>query len=177
MRSTAVVSSVHCTRCQVQTLSEPTTSYEISFRSAFFKAKSKQLLLKKFFNILHNQSLSCNHAVEFICKNAMVKVENILLRYRLKVLCILHIFERIIVYMYLLITCGHSVYGIGKIFCSPSLLQVFIYRLFWKSRDNPKRIKMDDIKKAFPAHSESSIRKRLKPCAEFHRTGAIHLDI
>ena len=50
-------------------------------------------------------------------------------------------------------------------------LQVFIYRLFWKSRDSPKRIKMDDIKKAFPAHSESSIRKRLKPCAEFHRTG------
>ncbi|QQP50590.1 Transcription initiation factor TFIID subunit, partial [Caligus rogercresseyi] len=50
-------------------------------------------------------------------------------------------------------------------------LQVFIYRLFWKSRDNPKRIKMDEIKKAFPAHSESSIRKRLKPCAEFHRTG------
>ena len=50
-------------------------------------------------------------------------------------------------------------------------LQVFIYRLFWKSRDTPKRIKMDDIKKAFPAHSESSIRKRLKPCAEFHRTG------
>merc|ERR1719192_2863316 len=50
-------------------------------------------------------------------------------------------------------------------------LQVFIYRLFWKSRDNPRRIKMDDIKKAFPAHSESSIRKRLKPCAEFHRTG------
>ena len=50
-------------------------------------------------------------------------------------------------------------------------LQVFIYRLFWRSRDNPKRIKMDEIKKAFPAHSESSIRKRLKPCAEFHRTG------
>ena len=50
-------------------------------------------------------------------------------------------------------------------------LQVFIYRLFWKSCDNPRRIKMDEIKKAFPAHSESSIRKRLKPCAEFHRTG------
>ena len=32
-------------------------------------------------------------------------------------------------------------------------LQVFIYRLFQKSRDSPKRIKMDDIKKAFPAHS------------------------
>jgi hypothetical protein len=43
--------------------------------------------------------------------------------------------------------------------------------LFWRSRDNPRRIKMDEIKKAFAAHSESSIRKRLKPCAEFHRTG------
>jgi len=31
---------------------------------------------------------------------------------------------------------------------------------------------MDEIKKAFATHSESSIRKRLKPCAEFHRTGA-----
>ena len=50
-------------------------------------------------------------------------------------------------------------------------LQVFIYRLFWRSRDAPRRIKMDEIKKAFAAHSESSIRKRLKPCAEFHRTG------
>ncbi|GAB0087540.1 Transcription initiation factor TFIID subunit [Sergentomyia squamirostris] len=50
-------------------------------------------------------------------------------------------------------------------------LQVFIYRLFWKSSDNPRRIRMDDIKKAFPAHSESSIRKRLKQCADFKRTG------
>ncbi|KAH1004133.1 transcription initiation factor TFIID subunit 1 isoform X2 [Dendroctonus ponderosae] len=50
-------------------------------------------------------------------------------------------------------------------------LQVFIYRLFWKSRDNPRRIKMDDIKRAFPSHSESSIRKRLKLCADFKRTG------
>jgi len=49
--------------------------------------------------------------------------------------------------------------------------QVFIYRLFWKSRDNPRRIRMDDIKQAFPAHSESSIRKRLKQCADFKRTG------
>jgi transcription initiation factor TFIID subunit 1 len=31
---------------------------------------------------------------------------------------------------------------------------------------------MDDIRKAFPAHSESSIRKRLKLCADFSRTGA-----
>ena len=30
---------------------------------------------------------------------------------------------------------------------------------------------MDDIKRAFPAHSESSIRKRLKLCADFKRTG------
>ncbi|KAM7364185.1 TATA-box binding protein associated factor 1 isoform 2-T2 [Cochliomyia hominivorax] len=50
-------------------------------------------------------------------------------------------------------------------------LQVFIYRLFWKSTDNPRRIRMDDIKRAFPAHSESSIRKRLKQCADFKRTG------
>ncbi|XP_065225060.1 transcription initiation factor TFIID subunit 1 isoform X2 [Planococcus citri] len=50
-------------------------------------------------------------------------------------------------------------------------LQVFIYRLFWRSKDTPKRIRMDDIKKAFPSHSESSIRKRLKLCADFKRTG------
>lgn len=49
--------------------------------------------------------------------------------------------------------------------------QVFIYRLFWKSPDTPRRIRMDDIKRAFPAHSESSIRKRLKLCADFKRTG------
>lgn len=50
-------------------------------------------------------------------------------------------------------------------------LQVYIYRMFWRSRLEPKRIKMDDIKKAFPLHSESSIRKRLKQCADFNRTG------
>ncbi|XP_055893415.1 transcription initiation factor TFIID subunit 1-like isoform X2 [Biomphalaria glabrata] len=50
-------------------------------------------------------------------------------------------------------------------------LQVFIYRLFWKSKDEPRRIKMEDIKKAFSSHSESSIRKRLKLCADFKRTG------
>lgn len=54
-------------------------------------------------------------------------------------------------------------------------MQVFIYRLFWKSRDLPRRIKMDDIKKAFPSHSESSIRKRLKLCADFKRTGIVIL--
>ncbi|GLH03339.1 Transcription initiation factor TFIID subunit 1 [Gryllus bimaculatus] len=50
-------------------------------------------------------------------------------------------------------------------------LQAFIYRLFWKSNDSPRRIKMEDIRKAFPSHSESSIRKRLKLCADFKRTG------
>lgn len=50
-------------------------------------------------------------------------------------------------------------------------LQVYIYRMFWRSTLEPKRIKMDDIKKAFPLHSESSIRKRLKQCADFNRTG------
>ncbi|CAK8683677.1 unnamed protein product [Clavelina lepadiformis] len=50
-------------------------------------------------------------------------------------------------------------------------LQVFIYRMFARSRDNPKKIRMEEIRKAFPNHSESSIRKRLKLCADFHRTG------
>ncbi|XP_033106582.1 transcription initiation factor TFIID subunit 1-like [Anneissia japonica] len=49
--------------------------------------------------------------------------------------------------------------------------RVFIHRLFYKSKDKIKRIKMEDIKKAFPTHSESSIRKRLKLCADFKRTG------
>jgi len=51
-------------------------------------------------------------------------------------------------------------------------LQIFIYRLFCKSAANPRRIKMEDIRKAFPKHSESSVRKRLKLCADFRRTGA-----
>ena len=50
-------------------------------------------------------------------------------------------------------------------------LQVFVYRQFWHSKDEPRRIKMDDVRKAFPSHSESSIRKRLKLCADFKRTG------
>lgn len=50
-------------------------------------------------------------------------------------------------------------------------LQVFVYRQFWQSKDEPRRIRMDDVRKAFPSHSESSIRKRLKLCADFKRTG------
>ncbi|KTG46169.1 hypothetical protein cypCar_00010316 [Cyprinus carpio] len=56
-------------------------------------------------------------------------------------------------------------------------LQVFIYRLFWKSKDRPRRIRMEDIKKAFPSHSESSIRKRLKLCADFKRTANVHCSL
>uniref|UniRef100_A0A6I8NJU8 Transcription initiation factor TFIID subunit 1 n=1 Tax=Ornithorhynchus anatinus TaxID=9258 RepID=A0A6I8NJU8_ORNAN len=52
-------------------------------------------------------------------------------------------------------------------------LQVFIYRLFGKSRDRPPRIRMEDIKKAFPFHAESTIRKRLNVCADFQRTGMV----
>ena len=51
--------------------------------------------------------------------------------------------------------------------------QVYIYRRFWSSKDNPRRIKMEEIKKAFPSHSESMIRKRLKLCADFKRTGML----
>ena len=43
--------------------------------------------------------------------------------------------------------------------------------MFADSPENPKKIRMEDIKKAFPQHSETSIRKRLKACAEFNRTG------
>lgn len=59
-----------------------------------------------------------------------------------------------------------------RLSCHIRALQVFIYRLFWKSKDRPRRIRMEDIKKAFPSHSESSIRKRLKLCADFKRTGS-----
>lgn len=58
-----------------------------------------------------------------------------------------------------------------RLSCLIRAMQVFIYRLFWKSKDRPRRIRMEDIKKAFPSHSESSIRKRLKLCADFKRTG------
>lgn len=50
-------------------------------------------------------------------------------------------------------------------------LQVYILRLFLQSKDEPKRIKMEEIRSAFPNHSESSVRKRLKICADFKRTG------
>ncbi|XP_074073701.1 transcription initiation factor TFIID subunit 1-like [Macrotis lagotis] len=50
-------------------------------------------------------------------------------------------------------------------------LQVFIYRQFWNSPHRPRRIRMEDIRKAFPRLAESSIRRRLTKCSDFHRTG------
>ncbi|VEL36033.1 unnamed protein product [Protopolystoma xenopodis] len=50
-------------------------------------------------------------------------------------------------------------------------LQAYILRLFLRSIDEPKRIKIEEIRKAFPNHSECSVRKRLKVCADFRRTG------
>uniref|UniRef100_A0A8R1HHI9 Transcription initiation factor TFIID subunit 1 histone acetyltransferase domain-containing protein n=1 Tax=Caenorhabditis japonica TaxID=281687 RepID=A0A8R1HHI9_CAEJA len=51
-------------------------------------------------------------------------------------------------------------------------LFAFIYRLFWASDYNPRRLKMDDVRNAFPHYAESNIRKRLKICSVFIRVGA-----
>ncbi|PAV85933.1 hypothetical protein WR25_05698 isoform B [Diploscapter pachys] len=50
-------------------------------------------------------------------------------------------------------------------------LLAFIFRLFWASEHTPRRLKMEDIKNAFPHYAESSVRKRLKQCSEFKRLG------
>ncbi|VBB26358.1 unnamed protein product [Acanthocheilonema viteae] len=50
-------------------------------------------------------------------------------------------------------------------------LLAYIYRLFWASDQNPRRLKMEDIKEAFPHYAESSVRKRLKQCSDFKRLG------
>ncbi|OUC49717.1 Bromodomain protein [Trichinella nativa] len=51
-------------------------------------------------------------------------------------------------------------------------LLAFIYRLFWNSKDDPRRLRMDDLRRAFPHHAESSIRKRLRICSDFRRLGS-----
>uniref|UniRef100_A0A0K0EDD0 Bromo domain-containing protein n=1 Tax=Strongyloides stercoralis TaxID=6248 RepID=A0A0K0EDD0_STRER len=48
-------------------------------------------------------------------------------------------------------------------------IMAFIYRLFVNSTENPKRIKIEDIRQAFPNQAEPSIRKRLKLCSDFKR--------
>jgi len=49
-------------------------------------------------------------------------------------------------------------------------LQAYIYRLFMKKSTN-HRLKISDIMSLFPGNSETSIRKRLKDCADFQRGG------
>ncbi|XP_003373355.1 putative bromodomain protein [Trichinella spiralis] len=51
-------------------------------------------------------------------------------------------------------------------------LLAFIYRLFWNSKEDPRRLRMDDLRRAFPHHAESSIRKRLRICSDFRRLGS-----
>ncbi|GIY46026.1 transcription initiation factor TFIID subunit 1 [Caerostris extrusa] len=50
-------------------------------------------------------------------------------------------------------------------------LNLHIYRLFRKSKCDPPRLKMEDLRKAFPLCKESSVRKRLSQCANFNRAG------
>ncbi|CAI2299008.1 unnamed protein product [Caenorhabditis sp. 36 PRJEB53466] len=50
-------------------------------------------------------------------------------------------------------------------------LFAFIYRLFWQSDHTPRRLKMEDVRNAFPHYAESNIRKRLKMCSTFTRNG------
>jgi len=54
---------------------------------------------------------------------------------------------------------------------SKDFFKVYIYRLFRIASEDDYRIKMDDIKKAFPDTSENTLRKRLKHCADFRRFG------
>jgi transcription initiation factor TFIID subunit 1 len=51
-------------------------------------------------------------------------------------------------------------------------LNLFIYRQFSKTTNvDEMRIKIDDIRETFPTMSETSVRKRLKECADFQRGG------
>lgn len=50
-------------------------------------------------------------------------------------------------------------------------LQGFIFRLFKKKSNLQHRLRIADLCSAFPNHSETSIRKRLKECADFQRAG------
>ena len=49
-------------------------------------------------------------------------------------------------------------------------LQGYIYRLFMK-KSVSHRLRISDIMNLFPGNSETSIRKRLKDCADFQRGG------
>ena len=58
-----------------------------------------------------------------------------------------------------------------------SPFQVFLYRLFQESDDNPKKLKMELVRRAFPPSvmSESVVRKVLKLYADFRREGEKYL--
>ncbi|KAF0992521.1 hypothetical protein HZS_5209, partial [Henneguya salminicola] len=53
--------------------------------------------------------------------------------------------------------------------CARERLQTYIFRLFMKNKDKPKRLKIASVRRAFKQHSENSIRKRLKTCAHYFR--------
>ncbi|KAI6182467.1 Transcription initiation factor TFIID subunit 1 [Aphelenchoides bicaudatus] len=55
---------------------------------------------------------------------------------------------------------------------SRDFLLAYIYRLFWESEHQPRRLRMDDIRDAFPEYAETSIRKRLKQSSDFIRSAA-----
>ena len=56
---------------------------------------------------------------------------------------------------------------------------MFLYQQFRESKESPKKLKMDVIRKAFPVSimSESVIRKVLKTCADFKREGEYYPSI
>ena len=63
-------------------------------------------------------------------------------------------------------------------------LLAHVYRLFWREGSAqegrpegrpdaaPRQIRMEEVREAFPQYPESSIRKRLKLCADYRRTGS-----
>ncbi|CAO1324311.1 unnamed protein product [Diamesa serratosioi] len=55
-------------------------------------------------------------------------------------------------------------------------IRLFIYRLFWKSQETPRIIKIDIVKDAFPDISEGFIRKILKRCADCKRFGTCTIN-
>lgn len=46
-------------------------------------------------------------------------------------------------------------------------LEVYITRMFKNQKDREKKVRLEDIKAAFPTQSEVSIRKKLKVCVVF----------
>lgn len=53
--------------------------------------------------------------------------------------------------------------------CSRERCQLYIFTLFMKCKETPKKIKIASVRKAFKQHSENGIRKRLKMCSDYIR--------